>query len=125
MKSQLLIVALALSIPTVVAAQSNHGYPCTNGGLTRRVEVVYAGATDVPCEVRYFKEGEATPQVLWSATTQAGYCEAQAREFVARLQGMGWVCSDSGTSQAAGPAPGAAPRAGDDTAVLGAGGERN
>jgi hypothetical protein len=119
MKRQLFIVALAVSIPTVAAAQSNHSYPCTNGGVTRRVEVAYSGATDVPCEVRYVKEGSATPQVLWSASTQSGYCEAQAREFVAKLQGMGWVCSDSGTAQA--PAAPAEPRAGDDTAVLGAG----
>jgi hypothetical protein len=122
MKRQLMIVALAVSIPTVVAAQSNRSYPCTNGNLTRRVEVAYSGATEVPCEVRYFKENETSPQVLWSATVQSGYCEAQARDFVAKLQGMGWVCSDSGTSRAESAA--AAPRAGDDTEVLGAGAKR-
>ena len=28
-------------------------------------------------------------------TTSSGYCETQARDFVAKLQGMGWVCPDS------------------------------
>jgi hypothetical protein len=123
MKQQLMIVALAVSIPIVVAAQSNHTYSCTSGSLERRVEVAYSGATDVPCEVRYFKESETSPQVLWSAATQSGYCEAQARDFVARLQGMGWVCSDSGTSPA--PSAAAPPSAGDDTEVLGAGDDRD
>jgi len=123
MKRQLTIVALAVSIPTIVVAQSNRTFPCTNGDLTRRIEVAYAGAADVPCEVRYFKDGEASPQVLWRATTQSGYCEAQALDFVAKLQGMGWVCSDSGSSQA--PPAAAAPRAGDDTEVLGAGTPRD
>jgi hypothetical protein len=123
MKPQL-IIALTVLIPAVAAAQSSRSYPCTQGSLTRRVEVAYSSSAEVPCEVRYFKESESSPQVLWSATTQSGYCEAQARDFVARLQGMGWVCSDSGTSDA--PAAAQAPRAGDDTEVLeAAGGTRD
>jgi hypothetical protein len=64
-------------------------------------------------------EAPGAPQVLWRAANQSGYCEAQAQEFVAKLQGLGWTCSDAGTQQAA---PAAPPRAGDDdTAVLEAG----
>jgi hypothetical protein len=122
MKRQLAI-ALTLSLPALAAAQSSRSFPCTQGNLARRVEIAYSGSADVPCEVRYFKDGESTPQVLWSAAIQAGYCETQARDFVAKLQAMGWVCSDSGTSQA--PAPAQAPARGDDTEVLEAGGERN
>jgi len=123
MQRPLVIAAFAASISTAVAAQSDQTFPCTNGGFTRRVEIAYAGAGDLPCEVRYFKEGDATPYVLWCATTKSGYCEAQARDFVAKLEGIGWVCSDSGRA----PAPSAAvtPRAGDDdTDVLGAGTKR-
>ncbi len=119
MKRQL-VIALGVWIPAVAAAQSSRSFPCTQGNLTRRVEVVYSSPAEVPCEVRYFKESESSPQVLWNATTQSGYCETQARGFVARLQAMGWVCSDSGTSQA--PAAAQAPRAADDTEVLEAAG---
>ena len=122
MKRQLTIVALAVSIPAVAAAQSNHSNTCTSGSLTRRVEVAYAGAADVPCEVRYLKDGAASPQVLWSATTRSGYCESQARDFIAKLLGLGWVCSDSGAARAQSAV--AAPRAGDDTEVLEAAGKR-
>jgi hypothetical protein len=122
MKRQVMIVALAVSIPAVAGAQSNHSNTCTSGNLTRRVEIAYSGAADVPCEVRYFKEGDASPQVLWSATTESGYCESQARDFISKLQGMGWVCSDSGTASPQSTV--AAPRPSDDTEVLEAGGKR-
>ncbi len=61
MQRPLVIAAFAVSISTAVAAQSDQTFPCTNGGFTRRVEIAYAGAADLPCEVRYFKEGDATP----------------------------------------------------------------
>jgi hypothetical protein len=121
MQQQLSVLVLAACLPAIAGAQSNRSYPCTNGNLTRRVEVAYTGAGEVPCEVRYHKDTEAPgmPEVLWSATNDAGYCEAQARDFVARLQALGWTCSDAGSSgapQARAPAVRA-----DDTAVLGAG----
>ena len=125
MKRPLTIAALAMSIATVAAAQSNYVYPCTNGNGARRVEIAYEGSTGLPCEVRYFKDNNSTPQVLWRATTETGYCEAQAREFVAKLQGMGWICTDSGTRTSQAAAPAAAPREADDTGVLGAGSARD
>lgn len=123
MRPTLLFLAFMALVPAVAAAQSSRNYACTNGNLTRRVEVAYTGAGEVPCEVRYYKDSEApgaAPQVLWSATNETGYCEAQARDFVAKLQGMGWTCSDEGTS-----APATAAPARDDTSVLGAGREGN
>jgi hypothetical protein len=117
MKQRWSVLSFAALLPALVAAQSSRTYECTNAGNVRRVEIAYATAADVPCEVRYHKVSEApsAPQVLWQAATQSGYCEARAQEFVAKLQGWGWTCADSGTSQAA-PA-----REGDDTAVLEAG----
>jgi hypothetical protein len=111
MNQKLLVLALAGLLPGIVAAQSNRNYECTNSGDMRRVEVAYTTSSEVPCEVRYYKEG--TPQVLWQAQNQTGYCEAQARDFVAKLQTMGWTCSDTGTE--------AAPAVRDDTEALGAG----
>ncbi len=101
-------------MPAMTFAQSTRSYPCTQGNLARRVDVVYLGSGDVPCEVRYYKEGQE-PEVLWRASVESGYCEAQARDFVSKLQGFGWVCSDAGSAPAA-RGPGA-----DDTADLAAG----
>jgi hypothetical protein len=100
MKRPLVTLVLVSALPSPAAAQSVRTYTCTQGDLTRRVEVARLGAADVPCEVRYFKEGETDPQVLWNAQAEAGYCEAQARDFVAKLQGFGWVCSDAGSAPA-------------------------
>ncbi|HLF11583.1 MAG TPA: hypothetical protein VJA26_10225 [Gammaproteobacteria bacterium] len=111
MKQKLFVLMMWILLPGIVVAQSNRNYECTNGGDVRRVEVAYATGAEVPCEVRYYKEG--TPEVLWRAQTQTGYCEAQARDFVAKLQSMGWTCSDTGTE--------AAPTPRDDAAAVGAG----
>jgi hypothetical protein len=97
MKRQLILLALACLAPALVAAQTNRTNACTQGSLMRRVEVVYTTSAEVPCEVRYTKEDGST-QVLWRAATQKGYCEMQARDFVAKLQGLGWTCTDEGTS---------------------------
>jgi hypothetical protein len=111
---------LAAVVSTAAHGQSNRNYQCTMAGLSRRVEVAYTSAAAVPCEVRYYKgsEGQSEPQVLWSAQNETGYCERQAEEFVAKLQGMGWTCTDAGTSGDTGRPEG------DDTAVLGAGREQ-
>jgi hypothetical protein len=116
MMKSLALVVLAACVPAVASAQNTRSYPCTNGGLTRRVEVAYLGTADVPCEVRYHKEGE-DPVVLWRATVDSGYCEAQAQDFILKLQGLGWTCSDAGSAPAASAPP---PAREDDTAALAA-----
>ncbi len=30
---------------------------------------------------------------LWRAENQAGFCEAQAEKFIAKLQDLGWSCT--------------------------------
>jgi hypothetical protein len=104
MKKPLAIVVLVACVPALAVAQSTRSYSCTNGNLTRRVEVAHVGAADVPCEVRYYKEGEE-PQVLWRAEVDSGYCEAQARDFIVKLQGLGWTCSDAGSTPVANSSP--------------------
>lgn len=128
MQRRLLVLSLAAVLPPTALAQSTQIYQCTMGNLTRRVEIVHATAAPVPCEVGYVKESEASGerQVLWSAGAEAGYCEAQASELVARLGGMGWQCTGpSGTPAAAPtsapPPPAAAePEVADDTDALSA-----
>ena len=85
------IALLAFVIPGIAIAQDAGTYQCTHGDLVRRVEILTEPGLTVPCEVHYYKDTEAPgeSQVLWSAQTEKGYCEAKAEEFVARLKLIG------------------------------------
>ena len=89
---------LFASAPLVVSAQDDAKYQCSYGDLERRVEIVYETGVAVPCEVHYYKDTEAPGerQVLWSATSQSGYCETKTREFVSQLEEWGWDCGSNG-----------------------------
>jgi len=68
---------------------------CTNGNLTRVVEITYGGEQGrAPCEVHYKKvtEDPSYDQVLWSAQHKDGYCETKKQQFVEKLVGWGWDC---------------------------------
>ena len=111
MASRLLALVVASLLPLSALAQSSDTFQCTMDGLTRRVEVVREGASGVPCEVRYHKDTEAPgeTQVLWSASSEIGYCGAQAEGFIERLRGLGWTCGAGVTAAAPAPATPAAP----------------
>lgn len=115
--NRLLLTSLAALIAAGANAQEPTSYQCTFGELTRRVEIVYETGVQVPCEVRYHKDSEepGEPKVLWQAMNEAGYCEERTREFVARLEGMGWNC---GGSEAAPEEAAPAPVQDDDTDAL-------
>lgn len=83
---------------------------CTNGSLTRSIEVVYSNpGQPVPCEVIYDKSAEGAGQhSLWRAGSEAGYCEAQAAAFVDKLRSAGWTCDGTDAAPAA-DAPADAP----------------
>lgn len=69
---------------------------CSNGGNTRKIELITAAnETKVPCEVHYKKETEQAghDQVLWTANTDLSFCHAKAAAFVDKLTGMGWACT--------------------------------
>ena len=70
---------------------------CTMAALERSVELRYATPGEaVPCEVRYAKPAEGIgEQVLWRAEREAGYCEARFSEFVDKLRGFGWSCTEA------------------------------
>jgi len=109
-----LLLLAASAVPVAAWSQSATSYQCRMGNLVRRVEIFYETGVAVPCEVQYFKDSEApgSREVLWRAQNESGYCESRARDFVARLESLGWNC----TAQAA-----RAAGADDDTAVLRAG----
>ncbi len=124
MKSKTMIFLLATAMPCVAFGQSATSYQCTNGELTRRVEILTDPGVSVPCEVHYHKDTEAPGerQVLWSATAEVGYCERKTEEFVDKLWGWGWDCgqSDAAPAEAADDSADAAPATGaaDDTEAL-------
>ncbi len=90
---KLLAVALiCVAAPCAFAAATQ----CTLGSLTRSVEVVYANPPDlVPCEVLYAKPDEGVSRAsLWNAQGEPNYCEVRASQFVEKLRGMGWDCTE-------------------------------
>ena len=103
------LLSLALLIlPLLALGQGVTSYECTMDGNLRRVVILTEPGVTVPCQVQYHKDTEAPGdmQVLWSASTQADYCETKATEFIAQLQDWGWSCSAGGET-----APDAAPEA--------------
>lgn len=80
--------------PGVAAAQDAGKYQCSYGDLLRRVEIAHEPGVEVPCSVHYYKDTEmpGEQQVLWSADSDASYCQRKATEFVAKLEGWGWNC---------------------------------
>ena len=65
---------------------------CKHGDQVRIVSVVYKqGETSTSCEVTY--EKDTGVKTLWSARFDTSYCETKAKEFVAKQEGWGWVCS--------------------------------
>ena len=105
MNYKTLLVSLALLMPGLVLAQTASSYQCTFDDMQRRIVILTEPGVTVPCDVQYYKDTEMPGEVqtLWSATTEAGYCEMKAQEFVAKLEGWGWTCA-AGAAEAAEPA---------------------
>lgn len=85
LKAASLIAGLALALPA-----SAINFDCQLDNLTRSISVAYPEQTPVPCQVQYTKAGET--QTLWQAQNTEGYCEQQARAFVAKHESWGWQC---------------------------------
>ncbi len=93
MKNRLFLLSFCItSFPLM--AFSAEVTVCKNGEIERRVEVVSTSSEkSVPCEVKYFKEGDDSGKVLWSAQNEADYCKKKAKEFTEKLVSLGWQCS--------------------------------
>jgi hypothetical protein len=92
-------VGLTAAASLTVAAAVFADEVCTQGNLTRTVSIVYAEpGQPVPCEVLYDKSQEGNTdenggsETLWRAQNEAGYCEARMKDFVAKLETLGWTC---------------------------------
>ena len=75
-------------------AAANTSSQCSLGEISRNIDIVYSHpGQPVPCEVLYDKRSEGGGlATLWRAQNEAGYCEARAAEFIARLEAMGYTC---------------------------------
>lgn len=106
------LIAVALGVLPIITAsvsayaQDSQVYRCSLGDLQRRVETHHESGVTVPCEVHYYKDTEVPGerQVLWSASSEEGFCESKAAEFVEQLRGWGWDCS-AATGANGEPAP--------------------
>ena len=70
-------------------------YACLRDQVVRVVYVEYLdGSGQPPCTVVYNKRPPEQPsqEFLWSAKTDVGFCEANARGLVEKLRGWGWKC---------------------------------
>ena len=98
------LTLLLAGLPLTVCSAGVLAAPvtCTQGDMTRSIEVVYSDPGQaVPCEVLYDKSSEGTQSTPWRATNESGYCEAKAAELVATLEGLGWGCAGEATSGSA------------------------
>lgn len=105
MNGKYTVALLAMAFPCLAFGQDSGSYQCTYGELQRRVEILTEPGVTVPCEVHYYKDTEAPgeKQVLWSATSQAGYCESKTEEFITQLEGWGWNCGRGDVAMPAEP----------------------
>jgi len=90
------VISLGLLAGNAVADET---YTCTQGDQERIITIVYQDqAAKVPCEVKYQK-GDVT-ETLWSAQSQAGYCEEKVEAFLEKQRGWGWDCAKAGEAKA-------------------------
>lgn len=91
MRQLFLLVSLMLFSLGSQAAE-NINYSCTMNGAERSISVVYlTNDQEVPCEVRYSKDGET--QVLWTYANETGQCEQKAESFAEKQESWGWECA--------------------------------
>ena len=94
MNNKFLLVSLALLSPGLVFAQAVTSYECTFDGMQRRIVILTEPGVTVPCQVQYYKDTELPGEVqtLWTAETDASFCDSKSTEFAAKLEGWGWSC---------------------------------
>jgi hypothetical protein len=92
--------ALVLGLGVAGAWQTTSAaeFDCRHGDLMRRVEVNTGDAVqNAACEVRYWRNASAPGdgEVLWRANQDLDFCDAKARDLLARLEAGGWTCTAS------------------------------
>ncbi|MDH3715554.1 MAG: hypothetical protein OET44_17090 [Gammaproteobacteria bacterium] len=85
------LTTVVLLTPMLTMAATDQRTVCTHDSQERVIELVYPAGNQLPCEVRYTKDG--TTEVLWNAQNETQYCETKAAEFVEKQRGWGWQCA--------------------------------
>lgn len=85
-----LLTVLAL-MPLGAMAAADQRTVCTHDTQERVIELVYPTGDQLPCEVRYTKNG--VTNVIWNAQNETQYCESKAAEFIEKQRGWGWQCA--------------------------------
>lgn len=97
-----IIAAASILVATNAYADS---WNCSKENLVREVVVEYPQGGSLPCKVIYKKQTEGVyDQELWSADNTEGYCEKNAADLVAKLEGWGWVCLETVSMGSSAPA---------------------
>lgn len=89
---QILAIA-SFTLPFSAYADS---WSCSKSNDVREVHVERTTPEPVPCHVLYKKQTEGVEdQVLWNANNDAAYCEEKAQGLIAKLESVGWVCTET------------------------------
>ncbi len=101
MYSKYTLVCLAAAVPGLALGQNVTSYQCSLDDMQRRIEILTEPGVTVPCAVHYYKDTEmpGETEVLWTATTEAGFCESKTEAFVAKLRDTGWQCTPQGAAK--------------------------
>ncbi|WP_370978206.1 hypothetical protein [Agaribacterium sp. ZY112] len=86
-------LTLLLTLPLLSYAQEHpqQNYLCKQGEHSRQLSLNYLEPPSaLPCEVRYSKN--SSPEVLWRADKEKGYCEKQLAAFIKKQESWGWDC---------------------------------
>lgn len=89
---QILVIA-SFILPISAYAES---WSCSKSNDVREVHIERTTPEPVPCHVLYKKQTEGVEdQVLWNANNDATYCEEKAQGLIAKLESVGWVCTET------------------------------
>ena len=85
----------------IFTGASASSWTCHKTDLTRHVVLFYPDEpARLPCKVMYSKPTEnVMPHALWESANTQDYCERKAVEFVAKLESMGWRCTEGDLQQ--------------------------
>jgi len=89
-----LLFGTLFAIPLTGYAES---WSCKHDNNVREIQIQHETSEALPCSVVYRKPTEGVEeQTLWSASSDANYCEEKARGLVEKHEGWGWTCEEAG-----------------------------
>ena len=89
-----LFISTLFAIPLTGYAES---WSCKHDNHVREINIQHETTAVLPCSVVYRKPTEGVEdQILWTASSDAAYCEEKARALVEKHVGWGWACEEAG-----------------------------